>query len=36
VAKTGNIYGGLYYPIGVCMMSIVVSLVFLRPKPNQA
>jgi MFS family permease len=36
VAKTGNIYAGLYYPIGVCVMSIMVNLVFLRPKPNQS
>jgi hypothetical protein len=36
VIKTGNIYAGLYYPIGVCVMSILVSLIFLRPKRNQA
>jgi len=34
VAKTGNIYAGLYYPIGVCVMSILVDLLFLRPKRN--
>ncbi len=32
VVKTGNIYAGLYYPIGVCIMSIVVSVIFLRQK----
>lgn len=30
VVKTGNIYAGLYYPIAVCVMSMVVSLLFLR------
>jgi MFS family permease len=30
VVKSGNIYAGLYYPIGVCVMSVLVSLVFLR------
>ena len=34
VVKTGNIYAGLYYPIGVCVMSILVDLLFLRPKRN--
>ena len=34
VAKTGNIYGGLYYPIGICAMSILVSLLFLRTNPK--
>jgi len=34
VAKTGNIYGGLYCLIGVCTMSILVSLIFLRAKCN--
>ena len=36
VAKTGNIYAGLYYPIGVCLMSILVTMLFLRPQRNQA
>jgi hypothetical protein len=36
VAKTGNIYAGLYYPIGVCLMSILVMMLFLRPQRNQA
>ena len=34
VAKTGNIYGGLYYPIGICAMSILVSLFFLPTNPK--
>jgi MFS family permease len=30
VAATGNIYAGLWYPIGVAVMSLVVGTVFLR------
>src|SRR5262245_59158297 len=30
VAWTGNIYAGLYYPIGVALMTVVVGFVFLR------
>ena len=30
VAWTGNIYAGLYYPIGVALMSVVVGTLFLR------
>jgi MFS family permease len=29
-ATTGNIYAGLYYPIGVAAMSFVVGMIFLR------
>jgi hypothetical protein len=30
VAWTGNIYAGLYYPIGVALMTVVVGTLFLR------
>ena len=30
VAATGNIYNGLWYPIGVAVMTLVIGLVFLR------
>src|SRR5262245_25604954 len=30
VAATGNIYAGLWYPIGVAVMTLVVGLLFLR------
>ena len=30
VAATGNIYNGLWYPIGVAVMILVIGLVFLR------
>jgi hypothetical protein len=30
VAWTGNIYAGLYYPIGVAIMSLVIGALFLR------
>ncbi len=30
VAATGNIYNGLWYPIGVAVMTLVVGLLFLR------
>ena len=29
VAATGNIYAGLWYPIGVALMTLVVGLLFL-------
>jgi len=30
VAATGNIYNGLWYPIGVALMSVIVGVLFLR------
>jgi len=30
VAATGNIYNGLWYPIGVAVMTLIVGLIFLR------
>jgi hypothetical protein len=30
VAATGNIYNGLWYPIGVAVMTLIIGLVFLR------
>jgi len=30
VAATGNIYNGLWYPIGVSAMTLVIGLLFLR------
>jgi hypothetical protein len=30
VAATGNIYAGLWYPIGVALMTVVIGAVFLR------
>ena len=30
VAATGNIYAGLWYPIGVALMTVVVGAMFLR------
>ena len=30
VAATGNIYAGLWYPIGVAVMTLVIGLIFLR------
>jgi hypothetical protein len=30
VATTGNIYAGLWYPIGVALMTLIIGLVFLR------
>ena len=30
VAWTGNIYAGLYYPIGVAIMTVVIGLLFLK------
>jgi hypothetical protein len=30
VAATGNIYNGLWYPIGVALITVVIGLLFLR------
>jgi hypothetical protein len=30
VAATGNIYAGLWYPIGIALMSLVIGTLFLR------
>ena len=30
VAATGNIYNGLWYPIGVAVMTLVIGMLFLR------
>jgi hypothetical protein len=30
VAATGDIYAGLWYPIGVALMTLIVGVVFLR------
>jgi hypothetical protein len=30
IAATGNIYAGLYYPIGVALLTFVVGSVFLK------
>ena len=30
VAATGNIYYGLWYPIGIALMSLVIGTIFLR------
>jgi hypothetical protein len=30
VASTGDIYAGLWYPIGIAVMTVIVGLVFLR------
>jgi len=30
VARTGNIYAGLYYPIGVAALTFVVGSIFLK------
>ena len=30
IAYTGNIYSGLWYPVGVCLMTVVVGTFFLR------
>jgi hypothetical protein len=29
VASTGNIYAGLWYPIGVAVASLVIGMIFL-------
>jgi hypothetical protein len=30
VAATGDIYAGLWYPIGVAVMTLIIGVVFLR------
>jgi hypothetical protein len=35
VAASGNIYYGLWYPIVVAMMSVVVGLLFLRDNKDR-
>ena len=30
VAATGDIYAGLWYPIGVAVMTLVIGLIFLK------
>jgi hypothetical protein len=30
VAATGDIYAGLWYPIGVALMTLVIGLIFLK------
>jgi hypothetical protein len=30
VAYTGNIYAGLYYPIAVALMTVVIGFLFLK------
>jgi hypothetical protein len=30
VAATGDIYAGIWYPIGVAIMTVIVGLIFLR------
>ncbi|MGK9166217.1 MFS transporter [Inquilinus limosus] len=34
VAASGNIYAGLWYPIGVAVMTVVIGLLFLRDRTN--
>jgi membrane protein insertase Oxa1/YidC/SpoIIIJ len=29
VAATGNIYAGLWYPVAICLITVIVGLVFL-------
>jgi len=36
VAASGNIYYGLWYPIGVALMSVVVGVLFLRGKDRRS
>jgi hypothetical protein len=36
VAATGNIYNGLWYPIGVSLMTVVVGVLFLRDRKGRA
>jgi MFS family permease len=36
VAATGNIYKGLWYPIGVALMTVVVGVLFLRDTKGRA
>jgi hypothetical protein len=35
VAASGNIYYGLWYPIVVAMMSVVIGLLFLRDNKDR-
>ena len=35
VAATGNIYNGLWYPIGVAVMSLVIGTLFLRETKDE-
>jgi hypothetical protein len=35
VATTGNIYNGLWYPIGVAVMSLVIGTIFLRETKDE-
>ena len=30
VARTGNIYAGLFYPIAIAAMTLIIGMVFLR------
>jgi hypothetical protein len=30
VAATGDIYAGLWYPIGIAVMTLVIGLIFLK------
>ena len=34
VAATGDIYAGLWYPIGIALLTIVIGLMFLREPRN--
>jgi hypothetical protein len=34
VAATGNIYNGLWYPIGVAVMTLIIGSIFLRETKN--
>jgi hypothetical protein len=36
VAKAGNIYAGLWYPIGVSLMTVVVGALFLRETKDRS
>ena len=35
VATSGNIYNGLWYPIGVALMTVVVGFLFLRDRKER-
>jgi hypothetical protein len=35
VATTGNIYNGLWYPVGVAVMSLVIGVLFLRETKDE-
>jgi hypothetical protein len=30
VAATGDIYAGLWYPIGIAVMTVIIGLIFLK------